>query len=52
MANALNVLFIEQTTLENDEDPYRKSTFLDCEINGLYLTEFEVKEIIKNFKNR
>ena len=45
-ADTLNDFFIEQATLENEDDALPQVTFLDCEINYIKLTEFEVKEII------
>ena len=45
-ADTRNDLFIEQATLENKDDPLPQVTFLDCEINDIKLTEFEVNEII------
>ena len=51
-ADTLNDFFIEQATLENEDDPLPQVTFLDCEINGIKLTEFEVKEIINNLNTK
>ena len=51
-ADTLNEFFIEQATLENEDDPLLQVTFLDCEINDIKLTEFEVKEIINNLNTK
>ena len=51
-ADTLNEFFIEQATLENEDDPLPQVTFLDCEINDIKLTEFEVKEIINNLNTK
>ena len=51
-ADTLNDFFIEQATLENEDDPLPQVTFLDCEINDIKLTEFEVKEIINNLNTK
>ena len=51
-ANALNEYFIKQATLENVCNPLPQVTFLDCEINDIKLTVFEVKEIINTLNTR
>ena len=51
-ADTLNEFFIEQATLENEHDPLPQVTFLDCEINDIKPTEFEVKEIINNLNTK
>ena len=44
--------FIEQVTLENEDDPLPQVTFLHCEINDIKLTQSEVKEIINNLNTK
>ena len=36
-ADTLNDFFIEQATLENEDDPLPQVTFLDCEINDIII---------------
>ena len=51
-ANAINEYFIKQATLENVCDSLPQVTFLDCEIDDIKLTVFEVKEIINTLYTR
>ena len=45
-ANIFNTFFIEQSSIENNDDALPNVPFLTCEINEIVLTASEVKEVI------